>query len=174
MSRFLRDSHKMSRDTGNMMNISMTDRDNTLTPSALFIVGGFLTVLGCFLPWVGSGCAIYYITPGLSVHLPVSIDPWLRHVPVVFDHGGIAIILTSITLLSFVYSGYPRVHRVQLILSLSIALVVLPIYHIVSVLIQIIRWGGNPGEPQLLFGLPIVLVGTLITLVASVRFMQRR
>jgi hypothetical protein len=153
------------------------DLNGTDAPSALFIVGGLLTVVGCFLPWTGHGDPLFILTPGIALYPSISIDPFRRIIPIqISDHGGLLLILISIIVILIEYSDLVRTHRAQLVLLLSSILVFLSIYHIAAVQVWSLSWlwkGFIFGRPQLMFGLPIVLVGSIMTLVASINSLQQ-
>ncbi len=149
------------------------NQEHSLSPSRLIIIGSCLAILGCFLPWMGEGDFFFIITPGISLHRFASIDPWLRYLRI-SDNGGLAIILISAAGLFISLTDYLRRHRRILMLMLSISNVLLAIYHIASVLVLRVKQWGIIGRAQLMFGLPIVLVGTVVVLVGSVRLMRQQ
>lgn len=162
----------MKRGLGDEMTAS-EELKRSLSPSTLIIIGSCLAVLGCFLPWMIDGGCLSSPTPGISFYRFASIDPWLRHIPFgISDNGGLAIILISAAVLFISFTDYLRTHRRRLIVILSISSVLLAIYQIASVLVSIIQWGDIIARPQIMFGLPMVLVGTVVMLVGSIRSMR--
>ncbi len=144
-------------------------------PSVLFLLGAFATIVGCFLPWVGSGDVVYYTTPGIVIRRSTAIDPVPQRFLTVIDNGGVLIILLCAILLLLVFKAPAFIDEPsRFVLPLSIVLVLLPLYHISVFIKEWPRYRGTTDAYNLLPGLVIVLMGTITLLIAGVRLTRQK
>lgn len=132
----------------------------------LFTIGAVLTLTGSFLPWEIQGDFFTYLTFGIRV------DP---STPSIVDNGGVLIVVLSLIVIMLIFRP-PKFIGKPLIWSavLSLALVLVSVFHIGKLVIIHANAGGIMGAPQIDIGLEMVFVGSVILLTATIYIIIQR
>ncbi len=132
-----------------------------LAPAALILI-----IVSCFLPWETAGDFIRYQTPGLALSFKwvyAAHGRWT--LPVVQDHGGLIILLLSLTLtVAMSLRAEEREPAMPAILLLSALLAALSLAHLADVLIRAAQ-SLAADAPEVGVGLLLLCGGSLGLLV---------
>jgi hypothetical protein len=123
---------------------------------ASFFCGPVFTLIGSFLPWRREGDFISYLTYGIRISRGIE------------DHGGILIILLSLSVLMLIFRPLKFIER-SLVWSIasSLILVLASVIHITQLFISQINATGVIGAPMIEVGLVLIFVGSVLLVFAS-------
>jgi hypothetical protein len=135
-----------------------------------FKVGLAFTVLGSFMPWWGEGDLFYYVRSGIDVNWS-GFAYWVRgqHAFPLEDNGGTLVLVLSIMIGFLDFRTRCLIARSEAwTLICAIALFLASIFHVITLVWERFKIGNDLVGPYIHIGLPVVIMGTLFLLYASV------
>ena len=122
----------------------------------LFKIGIIFIIVGSFLPWEVWGDFLPAWRYGIQIF------------PVFADNGGLTPLLISLIILGLVFRTPNFVKRSTIrIKRCAISLVIISIYHFIDWLSHRVEYGGSIGVPEIKIGLILVILGSLLTMLAT-------
>ena len=121
------------------------------------ILGAFLALVGCFLPWKQEGDLISIWTCGIQVF------------PTFRDNGGLIVLIITIAMIILKFRTPTVIQRPQSwSISLSVILLVTSMVYAFPLLPGFWITYNSPGTPVIQFGLVLVNTGSLLILISSI------